>query len=315
MVNKPFKTIDQQIDILRTRGAEIINYDWAKKSLLFHNYYKIVNGYDDIFILPNSAPKIYKKGVRFDQIYSVFAFDYRLRVLFLDQLTIIENKIKSLISYEHSRSYGPDGYLISSSFNMGEHLPKISNKQKWTYQCNAQNLISRLHSEFVRNINKPYIKKALFEDGKVPFWSFIGIITFGTLTKFYEQMKDSDRKIIANYFSVTSSELLSFMQLLTAARNLCAHNERIYCLNAIKLEIPREAHLTVLNYNHARNNLFSAIICFKHLLSKESFEEFWNSFENELTELRGKISKKQFLDLKQKMGLPPNWKDLKYLQN
>lgn len=39
---KPFKTLDQQIAILKRRGLNVKNYEHAKQYLLTNNYYKAV---------------------------------------------------------------------------------------------------------------------------------------------------------------------------------------------------------------------------------------------------------------------------------
>lgn len=46
---KPFKTIDEQIEILKNRNLIIDNEDVAKKTLQSLSYYKIVNGYQNPF--------------------------------------------------------------------------------------------------------------------------------------------------------------------------------------------------------------------------------------------------------------------------
>lgn len=42
---KPFKTIDEQVEILRSRGLGISDQNRAAAFLLRENYYAVVNGY------------------------------------------------------------------------------------------------------------------------------------------------------------------------------------------------------------------------------------------------------------------------------
>ncbi len=54
--DKPFKTLDEQLNILRARGLEIYDEDKGKHILLTASYYDLINGYKDIF-MPNDQFK------------------------------------------------------------------------------------------------------------------------------------------------------------------------------------------------------------------------------------------------------------------
>lgn len=46
---KEFKTIDEQIEILKNRGLIFKDTNMARRYLLTNNYYNIINGYGNIF--------------------------------------------------------------------------------------------------------------------------------------------------------------------------------------------------------------------------------------------------------------------------
>ena len=48
-MEKDFKTIEEQIEILKARGI-IINDERAKQILTENNYYYLINGYKDFFV-------------------------------------------------------------------------------------------------------------------------------------------------------------------------------------------------------------------------------------------------------------------------
>lgn len=50
---KEFKTLSQQLNILRDRGLNIPTDDKPKKVLREENYYSIINGYKELFLGPN----------------------------------------------------------------------------------------------------------------------------------------------------------------------------------------------------------------------------------------------------------------------
>jgi len=47
--SKPFKTYEEQIALLRSRNLKISDADKAKEILSQTNYYKLINGYKDLF--------------------------------------------------------------------------------------------------------------------------------------------------------------------------------------------------------------------------------------------------------------------------
>ncbi|MDD7045341.1 MAG: hypothetical protein SOU08_03135 [Anaerococcus sp.] len=58
---RDFKTIDEQIKILKDRKLIFINEETAKLNLMRYGYYEIINGYKD-FMLKSKNPDTYKKG-------------------------------------------------------------------------------------------------------------------------------------------------------------------------------------------------------------------------------------------------------------
>ena len=53
-MEKEFKTIDEQIELLQSRNLHIENENIARKILLNNNYYYLINGYKDLFLNKNS---------------------------------------------------------------------------------------------------------------------------------------------------------------------------------------------------------------------------------------------------------------------
>ena len=50
---KEFKTYDEQIQLLKSRGLTFVDEDFAKEKLEEENYYSIINGYKDLFLDSN----------------------------------------------------------------------------------------------------------------------------------------------------------------------------------------------------------------------------------------------------------------------
>ncbi|EKR9398446.1 Abi family protein, partial [Enterococcus faecalis] len=74
MNKKPFKTLDEQIIILRNRGLVISDDEVTKSILLRENYYNVINGYKDIFIDRESEDsEKFIKNTNFNEIYRLYS--------------------------------------------------------------------------------------------------------------------------------------------------------------------------------------------------------------------------------------------------
>ena len=117
MTNKIFKTLDEQIEILKNKGLVITDVDKAK-SILFRENYFFLSGYRHLFMKKYRDSK-FIEGTTFEELYSTFLFDRKLRNIMFKYILVIENNIKSIVSYQLSRKYGireseylnPDNYV------------------------------------------------------------------------------------------------------------------------------------------------------------------------------------------------------------
>ena len=81
-MSKPFKTYDEQIEILSNRGLDINNPEYAKIILSQVNYYNLINGYKTPFLnntYSNGVEDVYKAGSSFEEIYSLHEMNLELK--------------------------------------------------------------------------------------------------------------------------------------------------------------------------------------------------------------------------------------------
>ena len=71
-MQKEFKTIDEQINILKNRGLLFDEENEAKEILLRENYF-FLSGYRHLFIMRGSTRFI--SGTTFRELHSLFLFD------------------------------------------------------------------------------------------------------------------------------------------------------------------------------------------------------------------------------------------------
>jgi len=116
-LEKEFKTIKEQIQILKSRNIIIEDYNNAYKILTKNNYYYLINGYKDLFLDITNTVEKYIDNTRIEEIYALYNFDKNIKITFLKYLLLIENEIDTYIAYEFSKTYGHKNYLVPENFN------------------------------------------------------------------------------------------------------------------------------------------------------------------------------------------------------
>lgn len=102
-----YKTFNQQIDILRSRGLLINNIEEAKEILTIHNYYNVINGYKDLFCkIDEEGNEKFIDGSTFDEIYALYCFDRELRSIIFKYSLQIENTLRTLVAHIFSKYHG-----------------------------------------------------------------------------------------------------------------------------------------------------------------------------------------------------------------
>ena len=130
MEDKRFKTINEQLDILRSRGLIIDDETKAKDFLLRNNYYRI-SGYS-LTLRKNDT---FSKSATFQNIVDIYRFDHELRHILLQYLEVIEVQMKAVYSYEFTRVHGPTGYLNDAFFtNKPKHKEIIDKAEQQKIQ-------------------------------------------------------------------------------------------------------------------------------------------------------------------------------------
>lgn len=103
--------------MLQSRNLHIENEETSKEILLNNNYYYLINGYKDLFLNRKSKVEKFRNGTTLEEIYSLYEFDRKIRIIFLEYILLIERKIDTYIAYEFSKNYGHKDYLIPENFN------------------------------------------------------------------------------------------------------------------------------------------------------------------------------------------------------
>ena len=306
LVIKEFKTIDQQIDILRKKGLIIDDELKAKNILLKENYF-FINGYRHLF-MNSPTDRTFVSGATFSELYALFQFDRYSRNIFFKNLLIIENRLKSVISYQLSKKYGykERDYLNPRNFTSDpekkRRVKDVINKMKRQIRINTSRHNATMH----------YLKNY----GYIPLWILVKVLSFGMVCELYSIMTNEDKLEVSSTFNMTVMNLESFLPILSNYRNLCAHEDIVFD-HKTERSIPDTDYHKKLNifkmddeYIYGKNDLFAVIIIFKMMLEDDEFRLMLKEFEYELEKLDGRIDSIPVEKILDTMGVPKNYMDI-----
>lgn len=282
--HQPALTVDEQIENLISIGLIINDTEYARDILNKISYYRLIKAYS---LNLKSKNQNYNNNVTFEQIVNLYSFNSNLRQLLFPEIEKIEISARCKISNYFSTNYGVLGYINSENFI------------NTTYHSR---FIFELSEEIKRNSNSPFVKnfKNNYISEYLPFYAVIELFSFGMLSKFYKNMKNSDKKIIASNFGIGYTYLESWLESISYVRNICAHYGRLYNFRLIKKPTLYKEYL---KDNIQNDRIFAIILCLKYLLNKD---EQWNSF---ITKLSALIEEYDEIEFKY-IGFPDNWENL-----
>lgn len=281
MTAKEFKSIDEQIELLQSRGLIIDDKKAAKNFLLNNNYYRI-SGYS----LTLRSNDKFHDNVTFQNIIDIYNFDRELRTILFNYIEIFEVNFKSVYAYKFSELYGPFGYLESKNF---------------MYSTDYFELVNKIFIQIKRNTKNELYLQHFINDLKenIPFWALVDLLTISDISKLYVISPDNLKKSVAKTYYLTHNSsykvMENYLHCMTILRNFCAHGSRLYNrLFATKPSLSKnEKKLLLKDEQNIIDNskLFGYIIILKRVLSKTYFNEM-------KTEINTLCEKYPFVDMK-----------------
>ena len=212
---KQYKTDEELLNYLEAKNVTVKNRKFALKKLEKYTYYSIVNSYKYNFKDSNNN---YFHNVSFEEIYALYDFDKNLKLIMLKYALEVESFIKSLISNHISNVYGINAYL---------NVNNLDNKANLAVR---KRLIDKINEDINHNYGIHLaITHYIDNYGFVPPFVLTKILTFGVISSYYGLLEQSDRQIIAKRFKISDVLLKQILKCLTNIRNICAHNDRLFC--------------------------------------------------------------------------------------
>lgn len=305
-MEKVFKTLDEQIEILKGKGLVIDDIEYARNIILRENYFFLM-GYRHLFYKSDGS-KTFRDGTNFRELYALFTFDRQLRNIIFKNVLIIENNCKSIFSYVLSHKYG---------YKENDYLRPQNYVQSHDRQRQVNDLLRKMKRQIRINGGQHDATKHYINNyGYIPLWVVVKVLSFGITSELYTIMKDVDQKDIAKEFQVDPENLLTFLPILSNYRNLCAHEDILFEHHTQKV-IPDNKYHEALHiskmddeYMYGKGDVFAVVLIFKYLLSKDDFRLFLNEVSYELDRLAGKLDSIPVYYVLDHMGFPTNYLEL-----
>lgn len=286
--DKPALSLDEQLELLSSRGLVIQDPSHALHYLRYIGYYRL-SGYFRPFQYPNDPAHTFQAGTTFNQVLQLYIFDRKLRLLVMDAMERIEVAVRSAISNVMSQEYGAHWYLkrdlFSQQFAFSDFLETVR-KETGYYNKNRQNVFCR---HYYNSYSEPELP---------PSWMVMEVISFGTLSQVYSHLTNKeDQKAISKEFGLHYTILISWLHALTYLRNMCAHHERLW--NRVFTIKPKKAKKFA---EHFRDNtrFYAQAAVINVFLRVIADGSSWQKRLKELLEEYPEIDTK-------KMGFPEGW--------
>ncbi|KTS70341.1 CAAX protease [Microbacterium testaceum] len=230
---KPFATIDEQIDVLASRGLALdraVADQWLRSigyyrlSGYWYPYREIGN--------PRRADRLdrFVPGASFNDVVQLYEFDRKLRTLIHDGIERVEVALRSHLSYRIG-SIGPLAYRDTTAFR-----PTFDHSA-WLATARIRTDRARRHSEPIRHHEAKY-------NGELPIWVLTEVLDFADISKLYDGLLARDQWTLAEQLGVTVDDsalsanqrtkarkahpLARWFEQLTVVRNTCAHHSRLW---------------------------------------------------------------------------------------
>ena len=281
---QPPMTIDEQVENLKSIGLIVDDEEYAKKILNDISYFRLVKAYS-----LNLKPKngCYDKQTTFKEIVALYLFNANFRQIIFPEIEKVEINVRCRVANFFAEQYGVLGYLQAENFADENYHAQF---------------LKDINEEIGRNSKAPFVRnfRENYEGGNLPIYALVEVFSFGTLSKFYKNMLNKDKKAIAKSFGVGYTYFESWLESISYVRNICAHYGRIYNAKLSKTPILYKEYTQV---GIGNNRIYGVLLCLKHLLKNDIH---WNLFVDKIELL---FDKYQYVKIST-MGFPENWREL-----
>lgn len=224
-----YTTPKEQIQKLKSQNLIIEDEELAEEVLNLFGYSNLIKSYREPYMIVSNGHKIYRSGVTFNQLLSLYTLDKNLRNSVMAAMIDLEEHIKEVSANVIAHSFGtqPDEYL---------NFRNYSNKRKRKYRFTLKGILETMKATL--DTDKDPIHHYKTEHGIVPPWILFKSVYFSTMVNYIDQFKvEQKNEVIDKLYSLTNLQinyeaarklLIDTLSICMEYRNLAAHGGRTY---------------------------------------------------------------------------------------
>ena len=310
--NKPPLTYEKQVELLLSRDLIVTDRKRAKRHLANISYYRL-----SAYMLPYKKKEngiiidAFKEGTTWDDIYDLYVFDRKLRLLVFDAIERLEVAIRTQIIYQLSHKYGSHWQDNAHIFIPPREVT-LRDGRKITidvYREIQSHIKEQLHSNRAEVFIQHYHNKYDTPENP-PSWMSVEIMYFNHLSKICTGLKNrADIVGIASYFALPPKTFCSWLHTMNYVRNICAHHSRLWNrdLNIVPEKLSFSKRLVWISNpdtaKRSKNYYFFCMINYMLQVANPT-----SQFKTKLKELLEEYKNVISLD---SMGFPKGWEEEK----
>lgn len=283
-------SVANQIALLKDRGLVIKDEQKAEEQLKIISYFRLAD-----YLQPletDHQAHAFKENATFEKALDLYYFDKELRALLFTAIQSVEVALRSKMIHHCAMAYGAHWFMNESLF-----------KDKNIFETTLKKVVSdteRSKEEYIKEYFRDYSEPML-----PPAWKTLEVITFGSLSKMYENLREKAvKREIAREMGVPTHLILeNWIQCTAVMRNLCCHHNRVWNRAfAVKPQLPER-----LNGRWISKPLVVPVKLYWQLCVFQYLEDAIHPENTFRMQLQSLLARYPMVDVRA-MGFPLDWK-------
>lgn len=252
--NRPWKSFEEQLDLLRQRGMSVTDEAAALDYLQRVGYYRLsaywypfrefeTVGRDNRGRTIHRASDQFVPSTQFVDAVRLYLFDKKLRLCLADALERIEISLRVDLAY----LLGERSAFAHVENTKAHFHPRFANRpsrkgspvsQFDAWLSKYRGLVARSKEDFVRHYHDNH-------GDELPIWVAVEVLDFGALSQLFGMLHVKDQQAIAFRYGVSDWKVFgNWLFSLSYLRNLVAHHSRLWNRNiTTKPKLPERGEI------------------------------------------------------------------------
>lgn len=213
-------TIEEQLELLKSRGMTFGDEEKVKETLLDIGYYRLGFywfPFEVTFPRTEKRDHKFKEGTKFENVIQLYYFDFDVRNIFLRYISRIEINFRTKLIYEASNFWHDNPFWYMDSKCIRRDFLGSEDYERAVNFLNNEPVVARDQKKY----NRAY----------APAWKAIEFMPLGIVSQLFSNLKDQGiaRCKISKHFGISSpNQMFDYIEAIRRLRNSCAHGKVIF---------------------------------------------------------------------------------------